>query len=59
MDDLETRDERLLVPGLGFTVEPGVYLPGELGVRSEVNVVVGEGGARVTTEPQRQLILLR
>lgn len=58
MDDLETRDERLVVPGLGFTIEPGVYLPGELGVRSELNMVVEPGRARVTTEPQQELILL-
>jgi Xaa-Pro aminopeptidase len=58
MDDLETRDERLVVPGLGFTIEPGIYLPGELGVRSEINMVVEPGRARVTTEPQQQLVLL-
>ena len=58
MDDLETRDERLLAPGLGFTIEPGVYFPGEFGVRSEVNVVIGESAARVTTEAQRALVLL-
>jgi Xaa-Pro aminopeptidase len=58
MDDLETRDERLVVPGLGFTIEPGIYLPGELGIRSEVNMVVEPGRARVTTEPQQELILL-
>ena len=58
MDDLETRDERLVVPGLGFTIEPGIYLPGELGVRSEINMVVEPGRARVTTDPQRELVLL-
>jgi Xaa-Pro aminopeptidase len=58
MDDLETRDERLVLPGLGFTIEPGVYLPGEIGVRSEVNVLVEPGAARVTTAPQRDLVLL-
>lgn len=58
MDDLETRDERLVLPGLGFTIEPGVYLPGDFGVRSEVNVVVEHGAARVTTPAQRELVLL-
>jgi Xaa-Pro aminopeptidase len=58
MDDLETRDDRLVLPGLGFTIEPGVYLPGELGVRSEVNVVVEPGRARLTTDVQRELVLL-
>ena len=42
IDDTETRDDRLLIPGVGFSVEPGVYLPEETGVRSEVNVVIGE-----------------
>jgi Xaa-Pro dipeptidase len=58
MDDLETRDERLVVPGLGFTIEPGVYLPGEFGVRSEVNMFVESDRALVTTTPQRELVLL-
>jgi Xaa-Pro aminopeptidase len=58
MDDLETRDERVVVPGLGFTIEPGIYLPGEFGVRSEINMVVEPGHARVTTERQQELVLL-
>jgi Xaa-Pro aminopeptidase len=56
IDDTETFDDRLLIPGVGFSVEPGVYLPGEAGVRSEVNVVVGEGAIEVTpSDPQRDL----
>jgi Xaa-Pro aminopeptidase len=39
MDDLETREERLVLPGTCFSIEPGIYLP-EFGVRSEVNVFV-------------------
>ncbi len=50
IDDTETHDDRLLIPGVGFSVEPGVYLPGEVGVRSEVNVVVGESDILVTPE---------
>ncbi len=58
LDGYETRDERKLVPGVGFSVEPGVYLPGEFGVRSEVNVYCGENGPRVTPDrPQTDLIL--
>src|SRR5258706_8571900 len=34
MDDYETRDDRIILPGSGFSVEPGVYLPNEFGVRS-------------------------
>src|SRR5471032_436949 len=42
LDNLETREERVLIPGVGFSIEPGVYLKGEFGVRSEVNVYMGE-----------------
>jgi Xaa-Pro aminopeptidase len=57
LDDYETHDDRLLVPGVGFSVEPGIYLPGEFGVRSEVNMYWGEQGPEVTPgEPQVELI---
>jgi len=57
-DDYETRDDRLLMPGVGFSVEPGIYLPGRFGVRSEVNVFWAPDGPKVTpSEPQRRLIL--
>ena len=36
LDNLETHDERLLLPNTCFSVEPGIYFPGEFGVRSEV-----------------------
>jgi Xaa-Pro aminopeptidase len=59
VDDTETHDDRLLIPGVGFSVEPGVYLPGEAGVRSEVNVVVGEGDILVTPrEYQAELLVV-
>lgn len=48
LDNLETRDDRLLVPGVAFSVEPGIYVEGEIGVRSEVNVHWGTGGVDVT-----------
>jgi len=55
IDNLETRDERLLVPGIGFSIEPGIYLAGEIGMRSEVNVFMTEDGPEVTTpHPQEQ-----
>ena len=58
MDDYETRDDRLILPGCGFSVEPGVYLPGEFGVRSEVNVFWSDQGPVVTPkEIQKELIL--
>jgi Xaa-Pro aminopeptidase len=57
LDDYETHDDRRLIPGLGFSVEPGIYLPGEFGIRSEVNVYWGEAGPEVTPrEPQVNLI---
>ena len=59
IDDTETYDDRLLIPGVGFSVEPGVYLPGEAGVRSEVNVVVGDGDIIVTPNGyQRELLVV-
>ncbi len=58
LDDFETHDVRELLPGIGFSVEPGVYLVGEFGVRSEINVYVGDAGAEVTpASPQQELIL--
>ena len=48
LDSVETRDERRLVPGVGFSVEPGVYLEGRWGIRSEINVHVGSDGPEVT-----------
>jgi len=56
MDNLETRDERELIPGVGFTIEPGVYLP-EFGVRSEIDVFMGEKGVEVTTSPPQKEII--
>ncbi len=57
MDNLETHDERKVIPWTCFSIEPGIYLP-EFGVRSEVNVFVGEKEARVTGEIQERLVLV-
>jgi Xaa-Pro aminopeptidase len=57
MDNLETHDERRLIPWTCFSVEPGIYLP-EFGIRSEVNVFVGDREARVTGEVQDKLVLI-
>ena len=57
MDNLETHDERRVSPWTCFSIEPGVYLP-KFGVRSEVNMFVGDKDARVTGEIQRELVLL-
>jgi len=57
MDNLESHDDRRIIPGSCFSIEPGVYLP-EFGIRSEVNLYVGEGFAQVTGEQQEQMIHL-
>ena len=59
LDNLETREERLLIPGIGFSIEPGIYLPGKLGMRSEVNVHMRHDEAVVTPkEYQRELLVV-
>lgn len=59
LDNFETADARLLQPGIGFSVEPGIYLPGRFGVRSEINVYLAESGPLVTpSEPQQSLLLV-
>ncbi|MCU0617956.1 MAG: M24 family metallopeptidase [Gemmatimonadaceae bacterium] len=59
LDNLESRDGRLLIPGVGFSVEPGIYLPGEIGMRTEVNALVLERGLLVTPGViQRDLLVL-
>ncbi|HSB13395.1 MAG TPA: M24 family metallopeptidase [Bryobacteraceae bacterium] len=57
MDNLETHDERRVIAGTCFSVEPGIYLR-DFGIRSEVNVYVGERSARVTGEAQERLVLI-
>jgi Xaa-Pro aminopeptidase len=57
LDDYETHDTRELLPEIGFSVEPGVYLPGRFGVRTEINIVLHADGPEVTpAEIQRELI---
>jgi Xaa-Pro dipeptidase len=56
MDNLETHDERRIIPWTCFSIEPGIYLP-EFGVRSEVDVFVDDYTARVTGEIQHDLVL--
>jgi len=54
LDDLETHDTRPLIPGLAFTIEPGVY-PGPFGIRSEINVYLHPSGPEVTTTKQQEM----
>ena len=58
LDDLEVRDTRILTPGTGFTVGPGVYFPGQFGVRTEVSVYLSPSGPEVTTPAQDDIELL-
>jgi len=62
LDNLETHDERLLLPNTCFSVEPGIYFPGDFGIRSEVNMITRPpspehaGSAIVTGPIQRELL---
>ena len=55
LDNLETHDERLLLPHTCFSVEPGIYLK-DFGIRSEVNMITGDREARVTGRLQTDLV---
>ncbi len=57
MDGLETHDDRHLIPKTCNSIEPGIYLP-EFGIRSEVNVYIGEKEARVTGAVQKEILAL-
>jgi Xaa-Pro dipeptidase len=57
MDDYETHDDRRLIPGTGFTIEPGVYT-NQFGVRTEINMFVSEHEARVSGPRQEAIVSL-
>jgi len=57
MDDYETHDDRRLLPGTGFTIEPGVYFK-DFGIRSEINMVVQAHDAVVSGALQTELLKL-
>jgi Xaa-Pro dipeptidase len=59
IDNLETREERELIPGVGFSIEPGVYLSGEVGMRSEVNGFIAADGLLITpADYQKDLLVV-
>jgi Xaa-Pro dipeptidase len=59
IDNLETKDARVLIPRTCFSIEPGIYLEGRFGVRSEIDVYVSDNEARVTGgEPQREVVAI-
>ena len=57
MDNLETRDEREIIPHTLFSIEPGIYLP-EFGIRSEIDMLVHDGSAEVTGRVQKEIVLI-
>ena len=59
IDDTESFDTRVILPGVGFSVEPGIYIPGEIGLRTEVNAHARKDGLDVTPGAyQRDLIVI-
>ena len=58
LDNLETHDERLILPYTCFSVEPGLYFPGEFGVRNEIDMITRPGKAVVTGPMQNELVRL-
>ena len=58
LDSWETHDTRRLIPGIVTSVEPGIYLPGKFGVRSEIDVYISEDGPVVTTAIQREPVMI-
>jgi Xaa-Pro aminopeptidase len=59
IDNLETKDDRQIVPGCCFSIEPGIYLDGQMAVRSEVNMFIRHDGVpEVTGEVQKNLVLI-
>ena len=59
IDDTESFDTRVILPGVGFSVEPGIYIPGEIGLRTEVNAHARKDGLDVTPgDYQRDLIVI-
>jgi len=57
MDNLETHDERRIIPWTCFSIEPGIYLP-EFGVRAEIDMLIRNGAAEVTGRIQNEIVLI-
>ena len=58
IDNLETREERTLLPGVGFSIEPGIYVRGEVGMRTEVNAFMASDLLVTPKDIQRELIIV-
>ncbi len=60
IDNFETKDSRLLLPKTCFSIEPGIYLPGEFGIRLEHDVYVEAGGTlKITGGLQKEILCLK
>ena len=60
IDNLETQDSRRLLPHTCFSIEPGIYLPGEFGIRSELDVYIADGDVSVYGQPlQTEIMTIR
>ena len=57
LDNFETHDNRSIIPGIGFSIEPGIYLP-DFGVRSEIDAYMSEDGPYATSPVQREIVLI-
>lgn len=58
IDNLETRDSRRLIAGTAFSIEPGIYLEGKFGVRSEIDVYVSSNDAIITAPHQTEILAI-
>jgi Xaa-Pro aminopeptidase len=60
MDNFETHDMRLLIPKTSFSIEPGIYINNQIGMRTEIDIVILEDGKPIITglNPQKNLELL-
>ncbi len=58
IDNFETQDRRELIPGVCFSIEPGIYFEGKYGFRSEIDMFIHPQKAEVTTQPVQKEILL-
>lgn len=56
IDNLETRDSRRLIPGTAFSIEPGIYLEGKFGIRSEIDVYINGNDAIITAPHQTEIV---
>ena len=57
LDNFETHDTRRIIPGVGFSIEPGIYLP-EFGVRSEIDAYMSDYGPFASSPVQREIVLI-